>query len=324
MKMNSEIKAMLLEVGSVDIDESLIKTTRSTAGPDAGSISVFFRSGGHRVRLEIDKKSPLKAIKDDGEIVILNNGMEIARGFLEKAPSHCPEQAYITISECCIYDCKFCPVPKLNGKIKTINEIISIVEMARKTGNMKAISLTTGVAKSPEDEVERVAKVVMELKRYGVPIGVSVCPTKNSSEILKSAGADEIKYNVETMDPDIYKEVVHKGIPLDFILNSLENAVEVFGKNKVYSNFIIGMGETDEAVEKGVKKLTSIGVIPLLRPINIHPLRKNEIKATRPSAKRLLKLALITRKAMYKHGFRTDLSKTMCLSCAGCDLTLKV
>nr|QNO51380.1 hypothetical protein KMJFBAND_00017 [Methanosarcinales archaeon ANME-1 ERB6] len=67
---------------------------------------------------------------------------------------------------------------------------------------MKVIAITSGVAKSPEDEIERVAEVVKALKRYNVnvPIGVAVYPTRNSTKLLKEAGAVEHKYNVETMD----------------------------------------------------------------------------------------------------------------------------
>ncbi len=84
--------------------------------------------------------------------------------------AHCPEQAYITLSERCIYDCTFCSVPKLQGNIKTLKEVINIVEQAKKTGLMKAIAITSGVAKSPEDEIERVVEVVKALKRYNVPL----------------------------------------------------------------------------------------------------------------------------------------------------------
>jgi len=128
---------------------------------------------------------------------------ELARGEIEHVLAHCPEQAYVTLSERCTYDCTFCSVPKLQGKIKTLKEVINIVEQAKKTGLMKAIAITSGVAKSPEDEIERVVEVVKALKKYNVPIGVAVYPTINSTELLNEAGAVELKYNVETMDREI-------------------------------------------------------------------------------------------------------------------------
>ena len=61
---------------------------------------------------------------------------------------------------------------------------------------------------------------------------------------LKEAGADEIKLNLETFDPEIFKKVCGE-LDLDWIMEALEHAVEVFGRGKVTSNIIIGMGESD-------------------------------------------------------------------------------
>jgi len=323
IEMNEEIKAKLISIGSADIPDSILgRTTTPSAGPGAGSTSFFISSGGHRVRLTINRNSPLKVEKYNDGVVVLLNGEPVVHGQLEDALSHCPEQAYITLTESCIYDCKFCPVPVRNGPRKSIEEILELVEEAKNIGNMKAIAITSGVLESPEEEVDYTLKVINALKAIGykVPIGVSVYPTKNSSELLKEAGVKEIKYNVETMDREIFKNVC-EGLSLDFILKSLEHAVQVFGKNRVFSNFIIGLGESDETVKEGVEKLASMGVIPVLRAIGVHPLRKGVIEANRPSQERLLKLAKMHREILDRYGLRADVSETMCLPCTGCDMT---
>ncbi|MEA2074772.1 MAG: hypothetical protein U9O85_03440 [Euryarchaeota archaeon] len=74
-------------------------------------------------------------------------------------------------------------------------------------------------------------------------------------------------------------------------------------------------------MREGVEHLAKVGVIPVLRPITIQPLRKDELEATRPRAERLLKLALMTREIIDKYGLRVDVSQTMCLTCTGCDIT---
>ena len=75
-----------------------------------------------------------------------------------------------------------------------------------KTGNLKAISLTSGVEISVEGEVERVLKLLPALKKYNVPIGVSVYPTEGCSSKFYEAGVSEVKYNVETMDSEIFQK----------------------------------------------------------------------------------------------------------------------
>ena len=324
MEMNAEIKALLVSIGSANIDEGLLREVAGTipsAGPGAGLESFFIKSGGHRVRLSINKSSPLKVVRCSSGVAVIKDETEFVTGQLEPALSHCPEQAYITISGRCINDCKFCPVPLLNGEVKSLDTIMLLVEEANQKGNLRAISITSGVAKSAEDEVKKSVEVVKSLKvKYGVPIGVSVYPTDTSSEELHAAGATEIKYNVETMDSEIFARFC-PGLSLDYILKSLEKAVKIFGKNRVTSNFILGLGESDDCVMHGVDRLTKMGVIPNLRPISPHPLRSLEADVKRPSPERLLKLARYTRKALEEHGLRADKAETMCLACTGCDIT---
>ncbi len=323
-RMNGEIKAELLALGTVDAEPSLLpRHSPSTAGPGTGLRSIFFKSGGHRVRLEIDRDSPLKMVRQDDDVVILRDNKELVRGRIDPVVAHCPGQTYITISEQCRYDCKFCSVPRFQGKIKTLDQVLAIVEAAKKSGTLKTIAFTSGVATTPEKEIDRVVKYVMAVQKYNVPIGVAVYPTKDSSQRLKDAGVTEVKYNVETMDRAIFDTVCtgRKGQSLDFILESLRDAVKVFGKDRVSSNIIIGLGETDECVQKGVGYLSKMGVIPVLRPITISPYRKGEIEATRPGAERLLKLTKMTRDILRKYNLHTGVSKTMCLPCTGCDLT---
>lgn len=325
MVMNAKIKALLVSIGSADIDEELLKeavtTTRPSAGPGAGIESFFFKSGGCRVRLAANKNSPLKVIKCCSDVMLIKDGKPIVSGRLEPALSHCPEQAYLTISGRCVYDCKFCPVPRLEGEIKDREEILELVQKAWGTGQLRAISLTSGVEISAEEEVKRAVSVVSALRaRYDVPIGVSVYPTETSSEELKHAGATEIKYNVETMDCEIFSRVC-PSLSLEHILKSLEKAVPIFGENRVSSNFILGLGESDECVLAGVAKLADIGVISILRSISPHPLRKGDIDVKRPSPERLLSLARATKKILAEHDLRPDLAETMCLPCTGCDIT---
>jgi len=323
MGTKAEVKARLIAAGGVDIDEKLLgRITTPASGPGAGLKSFFLRFNGHRVRLGVKHSSKLKASLDNNEVVIKENGEELVRGQLEDALAHCPKQAYITVSEVCVFDCQFCPVPLLRGHVKSpddvekkIQDILANPELA---GQLNAIALTSGVEKSPQDEVERIAGIVKRLKKYNLPIGVSVYPTPDSNKILKDAGADEIKYNVETMDRDLFKKMC-PGLSLDFVISSLKDAVRVFGKNKVFSNIIIGLGESDETIVSGVTELAKIGVISILRAAVEHPLRSH-IAIKRPDAERLLRLAEKEREILDRYGLRCDKAQTMCAPCTGCDL----
>jgi biotin synthase-related radical SAM superfamily protein len=317
-----EMKAFLISIGSVSVDPSLIPRARgSTAGPGAGTSSVFFRSGETRVRLSIRENSPLSIQKDEdeGSVALFYMGKKLVEGKLEPALAHCPNQAYITLCEKCIFDCKYCPVPKLKGHIKSEEEVLSIIDEVLQAGDLKAISLTSGVETSLEGEVERVLKLLPALKKYNVPIGVSVYPTEDCSRKFYEAGVSEVKYNVETMDREIFKKVC-EDLSIDYILDRLKEAVGIFGKNRVFSNFIIGLGESDDSVREGVNTLAKMGVIPILRPVNPHPLRAGDCFTERPSPERILKLAKLEAEILKKYELNPRLAKTMCLKCTGWDL----
>lgn len=322
-ELNTNIKAALLSIGSAQVDRSLLPDkleSKATAGPGAGGSSIFLKSGNRRVRLTINDASPLHVVPEDEHVVVVKGDDVIARGVLERPLCHCPEQAYITLSEKCVYNCQFCPVPKMQGEIKDSTRVLKMVEEAYATGELKAISLTSGVAVSPKKEVQRAASIIKQLKReYDLPIGVSVYPTTGSSEELYSAGACEIKYNVETMDPELFRRFC-PDLSLYTVLDALDTAVNIFGKNRVSSNFIIGLGESDETVRKGIKLLTSRCIIPILRPISPHPLRK-DVKITRPDTTRLIKLGGMLKDMLDHESLCVDKSRTMCMLCTGCDLT---
>lgn len=319
--MKPETKAQLISTGSVNMDPSLIhRLTIPTAGPGAGNVAFFFNSGGHRVRLAVKKESPLKAEMNGSELVISRDGAEIARGSIEPELIHCPDQAFITMCEKCIFDCKFCPVPKLSGKVKSMDKMLRMVEESGSTGRLQAISITSGVEESAEAEVDRAEELIRRLREmYSIPIGVSVYPTKDSTRRLKDAGADELKYNVETMDRDLHAKLC-PGQDLESLLDALRQGVEIFGRNKVCSNFIVGLGESDESAKKGIEELVSIGVVPILRAAARHPLREGEVFIERPSAERLLMLNRFLREKLDEYGLRADTFNTMCLPCTGCDI----
>jgi biotin synthase-related radical SAM superfamily protein len=319
--MDARKKAELIEEGGVEVDGPILShLSRSTAGPGAGLESFFFSSGGHRVRLGVRKSSRFKACSNGDEVVILKDGEEFARGRLEDAIAHCPGQVYVTVSERCVFDCKYCPVPKLQGHVKGFDEVMELVDKGSRRPGFKAISITSGVWKTPEEEVQRVANLVREMKRYNVPIGVSVYPTDDSSEALKDAGACEVKYNVETVDPAIFEKVC-PGLSLEYIKKSLEHAVTVFGRNHVFTNILIGLGESDEAVIEAVEEFAAKGIIPILRKVNPHPLRAGEVYTENVKAERLLRLARDERRILDRYGLRADLALTGCPLCTGCDIT---
>lgn len=312
-----EVKAQLLAAGSARLtgEPADAFVTRSAAGPGAGGEgSVFFAMGRHRVRLSLDEMSPVEVVHRGGGIADIFYGTLQLNGRLERPGLHCPQQAYITVTGSCIFHCRYCPVPRLKGQRKTVPEIVRMVESVR--DRVTGISLTSGVLATIEEEEAYVLEVVRALKRFDLPIGVSIYPAEQTPDRLHELGVAEVKFNIEAATPKLFAEMC-PDLDYDMIWGVLERSVALFGRDRVFSNVIVGLGETDAELAHCIRKLTDRGIIPVIRPLNpVAALSNRE----RPSAARLLAVAGILESALGAAGLDTTVAQTMCTSCTGCDL----
>ncbi|QYZ79033.1 radical SAM protein [Methanofollis formosanus] len=311
------LKAELLARGRVKVVGVLAKPyiSSSTAGPGAGGRgSLFFSVDGQRVRLAVDPEADLTLVHEGMGRATIPFGGELVRGIIEPAPLHCPGQAYITLSEQCIFSCKYCAVPLRQGRVKSPDEVVGMVRSV--LGEIDAISITSGVAGSVAEEEARAVEVVRLLVPFGLPIGVSIYPTPQTPRVLRAAGVAEVKFNLEAATPGLFAEMC-PGQDWNLLWEVLEESVGLFGKNHVQSNVIVGLGESDEEMEAVVRRLCSIGVIPVLRPLAPGA---GLAHFARPSAERLLRLHAVLKEALHEAGLDPAAARTMCAACAGCDL----
>jgi biotin synthase-related radical SAM superfamily protein len=315
------VKAELLAVGRVALkgEDCREFISRSTAGPTAGGEgSVFFSVGGRRVRLSVDPASPLVLHHEGaGKAVIVSggHGREPLRGVLEIPALHCPRQAYITLSERCIFSCRYCTVPRLHGRVKCPDEVLEKVKGV--LDRVDAVSITSGVAESVDREEKQVLDVVRRVVPLGKPVGVSVYPTLRTPDLLHGLGVAEVKWNLEAATPALFARMC-PGLDYDLMWRTLRRSVELFGEGAVCSNVIVGLGESDGEMARCINDLTRAGVIPVLRPLS----PAAELAGwSRPAADRLLRLLGIQEHALRDSGLDPRRVRTMCTACTGCDLT---
>ncbi len=332
----AEKKAILLAGGSVLLPKDFhlpFKASRSTAGPGAGSVSVVFTFEGLRVKKSISR--------EQGEFELLETGTGLSmthrgRPFLDMVeirPTiyHSPEQAFINLHQECIYDCKFCTSPRLGKDATKDLDLDKVRRMIRDVADRKdlcAVSITSAVVGSPNatiDEMVEVVRMVRSELGNDIPIGVEPYVSEVSQiERLKEAGADEIKMNVETFDPEIFQKVCGE-LDLDWIMEALEHAVEVFGRGKVTTNIIFGLGESDRSILEGVERLAGMGIVPTLRPLRLNEINRPALEeALGPmepvSPQRILGLSRRSKEILIRHGLSPTTYRTMCHHCRCCDI----
>lgn len=313
----SDIKAELLSIGAVKvIGKTPQKYKQSKAGPSADKDSIFFSDTVTRVRLTIDENAEAQIINSGSSAELIYKDT-ICLGKIEKAPCHCPNQAYITITEGCLHSCRYCTVPVHAPRRKSADEIISLIEESAEITDIDCISLTSGVMESDEEEAKYLYNLLPKLKKFSLPIGVSVCPIQNMVCELKKLGVSDVKFNLEAASEELFKEMC-PGLDRDLIFKSLIESVSVFGKNHVQTNIILGLGETDEEMKACIHKCTSNGIIPIIRPLT--PSSKLS-SYSRPSAERIKDIAEYVRSELEAYGLDISKSDAMCAKCRGCDCT---
>lgn len=312
-----ELKAALLAVGKARLTgiDATPYISSSSAGPGAGGEgSIFFSTGSMRVRFSRSGTSPIEIIHSGEGAATLRYGKIELSGRLDPVGLHCPEQAYITVSSGCIFNCHYCNVPRLPKRRKSTGEIHAMVKAIK--DRIDAISITSGVFSDINEEEDYVCEVVRDLASFGLPIGVSIYPTEETPGRLYNLGVKEVKFNLECATPELFASLC-PGHDRDLIIRVLRKSVELFGRDHVFSNVILGLGETDEEMNACITELTSLGVIPVIRPLN--PIAGFS-GSNRPDAERLLRVAGYHETALRGEGLDPRNALTMCVRCRGCDL----
>ncbi|WP_245618587.1 hypothetical protein [Methanogenium cariaci] len=135
-------------------------------------------------------------------------------------------------------------MPSLPKYIKTRDEVCAMITAVK--DDIDAISLTSGVIGSVEEDEKRAVAVVQAVADFGIPVGVSIYPPLPGTppQRLKDAGACEVKFNIEAATPTLFHEMC-PGLDYAATWEILEDSVRIFGRNRVFSNVILGLGETD-------------------------------------------------------------------------------
>lgn len=328
-------KAMLLAGGPIKVSKDFrppFPVSRSTAGPGAGSTSIVLAFGGTRVKKAITTGEGEFALVGNGPRYSIVRGNEVIVEGVEIKPTvaHAPEQAFFNLDTQCIYHCKFCTSPALDEKLTKgldPDKVVAMILKAAERPDMKSVAITSAVVKDPQSTVDKLAYVISKVREKMPSISIGVEPYIDRLEQvdqLKRAGADEIKLNVETFDREIFAKVCGEQ-DLDGILVTIGYAAKVFGRGKVTSNIIVGMGETDKNVLDGVEALAEMGCIATLRPLRLNDMNRGPMTEALGSLvpitpERMLSLARQHRAILERHGLTSYTLHTMCHECGCCDI----
>ena len=329
-----KLKAELLSSGTLFVPKEMrlpFPTSKSSAGPGAGSESIVVVFSGLRAKVPISHDGGELELVDegDGNFSISKGGKTIAKDVtLLPTLCHAPGQAFVSLGRSCKMKCAFCTMNEAAAKADiTVDEALEIILAASKREGFSSVAVTSGVQTTIDDQVDRMAQLVsaVRAKLPYVPIGVEpLVEKKEQIAKLKKAGATEIKINLEAATNEIFEKACPNR-DVETAIKAIHWAVHEFGKGAVTSNIIVGLGETDQQVRDALDMLAGIGCAGNLRALRINSMNGDRLrialgKLEPVSKERMMKLAKIHDAILKEHGLSTKTFKTMCFPCSCCDL----
>ena len=244
---------------------------------------------------------------------------------------HAPGQAFINLDGECVHHCAFCTTHMVDLERKKLLEpqrwVQLVLESYKKTP-FDAMAITSVASADHDAMMASYEDIIVGVLREVPEIKVGVEPYVTGPEDisrLKAAGADEIKINIQSPVQEILERIC-PGWSLEVTFSLLEEAVRIFGRGKVTTNIIVGLGETDDDVGQALKRLASMGVIPSIRAIRLNSLNVPNLERAlgHPpegvGPERHLRLATMLHQALDLEGLDAGGLETMCHKCGCCDL----
>jgi radical SAM protein (TIGR04043 family) len=189
--------------------------------------------------------------------------------------------ATTVIQKCIRYSqsqrCRFCTIEESlyagdTIAVKTPAQIAEVAAAAVRLDGIRQLVMTTGTTNGPDRGAAHLAACVRAVRAAlpDLPIQVQCEPPADPSVLayLKAAGATAIGIHVESMTDTVRARWMpgKATVPLDEYRRAWTEAVRVFGRNRVSSYLLIGLGDTVDQIVTAAGELIALGVYPFVVP----------------------------------------------------------
>jgi len=207
-------------------------------------------------------------------------GSAMVLGLLKGKLDAVPTTAYLMTYRKgkCVANCGFCPQARTShGRADMLSRISwpffpteSVLDGIEKTvreGKMKRVCLQ---ALNYPEVFQHLACLVDAIhKKTDVPISVSCQPlNSDNTRFLAEAGVERIGIPLDAATEELFDEVKGSsaGGPYSWKkqFELLDEAVKIFGRGRVSTHLIVGLGESEREIVRLVQQCFDMGVLPAL------------------------------------------------------------
>ncbi|MFI8534987.1 MSMEG_0568 family radical SAM protein [Streptomyces aquilus] len=173
--------------------------------------------------------------------------------------------------------CRFCTIEEslrsgATVAAKTPAQLAEVAEAAVRLDGVRQMVMTTGTTTGPDRGARTLVRSVRAVLAAvpGLPIQVQCEPPGDLTWIraLHDAGATAIGIHVESLDDEVRRRWMpgKSTVPLAAYEAAWDEAVRVFGPNRVSTYLLVGLGEDPDELVAGAGRLIERGVYPFVVP----------------------------------------------------------
>ncbi|MEU6379076.1 MSMEG_0568 family radical SAM protein [Streptomyces sp. NPDC046909] len=173
--------------------------------------------------------------------------------------------------------CRFCTIEEslrsgATVAAKTPAQLAEVAEAAVRLDGVRQMVVTTGTTTGPDRGARTLVRSVRAVLAAvpGLPIQVQCEPPGDLAWIraLHDAGATAIGIHVESLDDEVRRRWMpgKSTVPLSEYEAAWDEAVRVFGPNRVSTYLLVGLGEDPDELIAGAGELIDRGVYPFVVP----------------------------------------------------------
>jgi radical SAM protein (TIGR04043 family) len=228
--------------------------------------------------------------------------------------------------------CRFCTIEEslrsgATVAAKTPAQLAEVAAAAVRLDSVRQMVMTTGTTTGPDRGARALARSVRAVLEAvpGLPIQVQCEPPGDLQWIreLYDAGATAIGIHVEALDDEVRRRWMpgKSTVPLAEYERAWDEAVAVFGPNRVSTYLLVGLGEDPDDLIAGAGDLIARGVYPFVVPFR--PMRgtlaaRDGIPAPAPEVLRYVSEGVATR--LRAAGMSGADQRAGCAACGACSV----
>ena len=214
------------------------------------------------------------------EKIRVSLGSAIVLGLLKGKLDVMPTTAYLLTYKRgkCDANCGFCPqaresygradmLSRVSWPVFPTRHAVKGIERAVQDGAIRRVCLQA--LNYPEVFQNLLALVKAIYQRTKVPVSISCQPLNcENMHRLAEAGVERISIPLDACTEDLFNKVKGRSVGSLYVWEKqfklLNEAAEVFGKDKVSTHLIAGLGETEKEMVETIQRCVDMGILPAL------------------------------------------------------------